>query len=81
MRVEYWCKHCKHLVGALDRPEWSQADAERYCGLQQLSPAERMEWVSVYGSQGVMTVQTICQHCQQAVEQHPELLIEGKVLQ
>jgi Protein of unknown function (DUF2757) len=81
MRVEYWCKHCKHLIGELDRPDWSLADAERYCGIQHLTSTERSEWVSVYGSPHVMTVQTVCDHCQQAVEQHPELLIEGKVLQ
>lgn len=81
MRIEYWCKHCRHLIGEVNQPNWTMADAERYCGLHHLTPLERSEWVAYHGDPGVMTVQTICDHCQQAVESHPELLIEGKILQ
>jgi hypothetical protein len=81
MRIEYWCRHCYHLVGELNQPGWTLADAERYCGIHALTAQERSEWVAYDGYPGVMTVQTVCEHCQQALEQNPELLIEGKVLQ
>jgi hypothetical protein len=69
------------LVGELNQPGWTLADAERYCGIHALTAQERSEWVAYDGYPGVMTVQTVCEHCQQALEQNPELLIEGKVLQ
>ena len=81
MRIEYLCRHCHHLVGEINRPNWTQADAEKYCGLQVLSPVERSEWVAYDENYGVLTVQTVCDHCQNAIERHPELLVEGKLLQ
>lgn len=81
MRIEYWCKHCKHLIGEVDRPQWSAADAEHYCGLERLSPVERSESVAYHANGQVMSVQTVCDYCQNAIELHPELLIEGKILQ
>lgn len=81
MRVEYWCKHCNHFVGSVDRPGWTERDVELHCGLSQLTPVERSESVAYNREHGVMTVQTVCDFCQQALESHPELLVEGKLLQ
>jgi hypothetical protein len=81
MRIEYWCKHCRHLVGELNKPHWTQAEAEVQTGLQHLSSVERSESVAYYGNGDVMSVQTVCDYCQNAIERHPELLVEGKLLQ
>ncbi|MBX5436597.1 MAG: DUF2757 family protein [Alicyclobacillaceae bacterium] len=81
MRIEYLCKYCRHLVGELVRPDWSLADAERFCGIHHLTPVERSETVTYNRDRGVMYIHTVCDFCQHAVELHPELLIEGKLLQ
>ncbi len=80
MRIEYVCKHCNHLIGELNRPDWTYAEVERFCGLQQLTASERFESVS-YPASGLMRVRSVCDHCQRAVEANPEILVEGKLLQ
>lgn len=80
MRVEYVCKYCQHQIGTLERPEWTYAEAEQRLGVSSLTPTERLEFVS-YQPSGSMRVQTVCDHCQQAVENNPQLLVEGKLLQ
>ncbi|MCL6454552.1 MAG: anti-sigma-F factor Fin family protein [Alicyclobacillus sp.] len=81
MRVEYRCRHCGQSMGDVERPGWSRADAELHCGVAQLSAVERAETVSYNEEQQVMTVQSVCDYCQQALESHPEVLVEGKLLQ
>ncbi|MCL6445961.1 MAG: anti-sigma-F factor Fin family protein [Alicyclobacillus sp.] len=81
MRVEYVCRHCQLQVGALNQPSWTLEDARHYCGLNMLSPVEWSESVTYYGDSGVLYVQTVCDYCQRALEAHPELLVEGKLLQ
>jgi len=81
MRVAYQCKYCKHFIGEVNRPEWSSADAEKILGFGYLSSGERLESVAYNHVQEEMTVQTICEHCQHAVESNPQLLVEGKLLQ
>ncbi len=81
VRIEYWCGHCKHLVGQVNCPEWTLEQAERFCGLHTLSPVEHSEWVAYDKNNGVLSVQTVCDYCQSAIERNPELLVEGKLLQ
>ena len=81
MKVAYTCKYCRHLVGELNRPLWSDVDAEQFLGLHHLNPMERTEVVAYNKDHSVLYVQTVCDYCQSAVESHPELLVEGKLLQ
>lgn len=81
MRIEYLCRYCRHLVGELDRPAWTREDAERFCGFHHLTPVERTEWIAYNGDHDVVFVQTVCDYCQSAAEAHPELLVEGNLLQ
>jgi len=81
MRVEYWCIHCHKAMGNVNRPGWTQEDVEVHCGLNQLSAVERDETVSYNRDHKVMTVGSVCDYCQQALESHPEVLLEGKLLQ
>jgi hypothetical protein len=80
VRVLYVCKHCDHLIGELNRPDWTYAEVEQFCGLNHLTPSERFESVS-YPVSGVMRVRSVCDDCQRAVEANPEILLEGKLLQ
>lgn len=81
MRVQYMCKYCKQFLGELNQPEWSRADAERACGINRLNAMEQTEVVDYNGIDESMQVKTVCDYCQNAVELHPELLVEGKLLQ
>ncbi|MBX6352665.1 MAG: DUF2757 family protein [Thermoflavifilum sp.] len=81
MRVSYVCRYCNHMVGELNRPDWTLHDAEWRLGLASLSPVERSEWISYNEGSETLTVQTVCDWCQRAVETHPELLVEGNPLQ
>lgn len=81
MRVEYVCKHCRHQVGEVNRPDWSIQDANHFCGIDSLTQVERSQNVAYNQAESMMYVQVVCDHCQRAVETHPELLIEGKLLQ
>lgn len=80
MRVQYMCKYCKQFLGELNQPGWSRADAERMCGLNQLSAVELRDAIDYNGMESIH-VKTVCEYCQNAVELHPELLVEGKLLQ
>ncbi|MCF8566302.1 anti-sigma-F factor Fin family protein [Alicyclobacillus tolerans] len=81
MRIEYLCRHCHHLVGELNRPNWTTADAERFLGLSSLTQVERAENVAYNNQNNTLFIQTVCDYCQSAAETHPELLVEGKLLQ
>jgi hypothetical protein len=81
MRVEYVCRHCRHQVGELENPLWSAADVEEVCGFSSLDAVERAEHIAYNGDRSVVYVQVVCDYCQRALEAHPELLIEGKLLQ
>lgn len=81
MRVEYSCRHCGKSVGSLDNPTWSESDVYVHCGLSELSAVEMSDTVAYNKEHGVMQVQTVCDYCQQALESHPEVLVEGKLLQ
>lgn len=81
MRIEYVCRHCNHLVGEINKPGWTNADAERYCGFNQLSEVERMDTIAYNQNNGITYVKTVCDYCQGALESNPALLVEGKLLQ
>lgn len=81
MRITYVCKHCQHQIGEIDRPDWSFQDAERLCGFGSLSAVEQQDTIAYNQNQSVAYVHVVCDHCQQAVEENPELLLEGKLLQ
>ncbi len=81
MRIEYWCKYCRHLVGELDEPGWALADAQRHLGLLSLSGVEQAQVSAYTANRDVLYVRTVCEYCQHALESYPEVLLEGKLLQ
>lgn len=81
MRVQYMCKYCKQFLGELNQPGWSREEAERICGFHNLNPMEWSDVIDYNGVDDLMYVKTVCDYCQNAVELHPELLVEGKLLQ
>lgn len=81
MRIAYVCKYCHHQVGELNRPQWDLHDVQRFCGMSGLSSVEQNESIAYNQSQSTAYVQVVCDYCQEAVEDNPELLLEGKLLQ
>jgi hypothetical protein len=81
VRIQYLCKYCKHLVGEINQPSWTPEEAERLCGFHALSAVERSEHIAYHRDSDMTYVQTVCDYCQSALETHPELLVEGKLLQ
>ncbi|MDP9729750.1 anti-sigma-F factor Fin [Alicyclobacillus tolerans] len=80
MRIEYICRHCRQKVGQLNQPHWTMADVDVRLGLGRLTPAERLESVQM-DTYDDMRVYTVCSYCENALREHPELLLEGKLLQ
>lgn len=68
MAIVYRCRHCGVRVGTI---ETSFVDMHRL-GLSLLSEEERVEMIQ-YEKDGEITVQTICEDCQEALMRQPDL--------
>ena len=68
MAINYVCRYCKTPLGQLNEVLLS----EEQLGFHALTREER-EAIMTYDNFGNMTVRVICDYCQQAVEEHPEL--------
>lgn len=66
MSIKYNCKHCGKTIGQLKE---SMIDTEAL-GLHHLTGEERQEMI-VYQSNGDISIKTICEDCQEALERNP----------
>lgn len=67
MAICYQCRHCGTEVGTIDA---NRVSAERL-GFHHLTADERKEMIH-YEQNGDITVQTVCEDCQEALERNPE---------
>jgi hypothetical protein len=67
MAIDYVCRHCNHNVGKLDQRAASASEL----GFDHLNEQERMEMIE-YKKNGDMTVKTICEDCQEALQRNPD---------
>ncbi|MBM7555130.1 anti-sigma-F factor Fin family protein [Thalassobacillus pellis] len=67
MSIIYVCRHCKSTVGKLEQ---SAADETRL-GLSDLNAEERQEMVELQQN-GDLRIQTICDDCEEALDQNPQ---------
>lgn len=79
MRFEYVCRYCKQPVGVVDHEAWSYADAVSRLGLHHLDVEHQRD--VIHAGPDKYEIQTVCDACEQAVAMHPELLIEGNIIQ
>ncbi|MFB5190485.1 anti-sigma-F factor Fin [Alicyclobacillus fastidiosus] len=79
MRFEYVCRYCKHPVGTVEEAQWSYADGVERLGLHHLSHDHQRDVIE--STADAVKVHTVCEHCEQAVNMNPELLVEGHVIQ
>ncbi|OZM55842.1 peptide ABC transporter permease [Lottiidibacillus patelloidae] len=67
MAINYVCRHCNHQVGKLDQ----QSVSAQQLGFDHLNDSERLEMID-YKTNGDMTVKTICEDCQEALQRNPQ---------
>lgn len=67
MAIQYRCRSCNHLMAQFEEENMAIS-----LQLQLLSPEERAERV-VEDGEGNKTIFLLCEYCQEAMLQHPEL--------
>ncbi len=77
MNIVYYCKHCKTFMGMLDGP---QADTATK-GFLILTPEERSDMIHYNELDQTTYVKTVCEYCEAALRQNPELMLEQTPLQ
>jgi hypothetical protein len=76
MTVTYICRHCQTRIGELGQHYVS----EQLLGFHFLTPEERQSIIS-YNPNGDVTVKVICDYCQEALNNNPELSLLASPLQ
>lgn len=79
MRFEYVCRYCRQKVGEVEAPHWSLGVAMERLGLHHLEPDH--QWDVIRPRDNQFEIQTVCDACEQAIASHPELLLEGSIIQ
>ena len=74
--IRYICKHCGHDLGSIDK---NMLQDDRL-GFQSLTPQERDDIIS-YEANGDMVANVVCEYCQEALENNPELMLLSNLLQ
>lgn len=75
MAVRYVCRYCRTPVG-----EISEQVSEFRLGFHSLTPEERNDIIT-YNSNGDVTVKLVCDYCNEALRNHPELSLISNPLQ
>jgi len=76
MAVNYICKHCKTSIGSLDQAQLS----DQQLGFHFLTAEER-EDIITYNFNGDVIVTILCDYCQEALQNNPELMLVDNPLQ
>ncbi|WP_110114677.1 anti-sigma-F factor Fin family protein [Bacillus sp. CGMCC 1.16541] len=67
MSIRYVCRHCGTSIGILNV---ATIDSKEL-GFDHLTATERKQFIH-YNSNGEMSIQTICEDCQEALERNPD---------
>ncbi len=67
MSIRYFCRHCGCKVGDIDYASFDSKEL----GFDHLTTQERKEFIQ-YHSNGDMSVKTICEDCQEALDRNPD---------
>lgn len=76
MAVNYICKYCKSNMGKLD----SSIISEQRLGFHSLTADERKDIIT-YNLNGDIEVQLVCDYCNDALSNNPELMLINNPLQ
>ncbi|MGG6433003.1 anti-sigma-F factor Fin [Anoxybacillus sp. D401a] len=76
MALHYYCRHCGMKMGTLDMLDLE----DEQLGFHQLTEEERLDMIQ-YLPSGEIYVKSICEHCQEALDQNPDLHQYEKFIQ
>jgi hypothetical protein len=74
MSIRYVCRYCNHNIGHIE-----QSVTEEQLGFQSLTAEEREHIIS-YQENGDIQANVVCEHCQETIQRHPELLLQSSIL-
>ncbi|MCX7571983.1 DUF2757 family protein [Tumebacillus sp. DT12] len=77
MRIIYYCRHCHTNLGEID----GQRVDEARLGFRSLTPEEAADIITYNSIENSTYVKTVCEHCQEALDAHPELNLLSNPLQ
>ncbi|MFC3040980.1 anti-sigma-F factor Fin [Virgibacillus xinjiangensis] len=66
MAITYNCRHCGNIIGKIDEPVVDSS----MLGLDHLTSKEKEEMVH-YNENGDVSIQAICEDCEEALDNHP----------
>lgn len=75
MTIRYSCRSCRHTLA-----EFTQMTPEIEASFNALTPEERMHMIFEDGN-GNTDVHVLCEYCQEAIHNHPELSLLSSPLQ
>ncbi|MFG6121013.1 MULTISPECIES: anti-sigma-F factor Fin family protein [Thalassobacillus] len=67
MSIIYVCRHCNNTVGKLEQ----EIADENMLGINHLTEQEREEMLEFHQN-GDLRIKTICDNCQEALDQNPQ---------
>lgn len=67
MTLHYCCRHCGHTLGEISEPH----DTIYQSVYDSLSTEERKEIIG-YGENGIIHIRSICESCQDTLDQYPD---------
>ncbi|HLR51936.1 MAG TPA: anti-sigma-F factor Fin family protein [Candidatus Avamphibacillus sp.] len=67
MSIVYKCRHCGHQIGELDQ----RIVDTSWLGWDQLSIEDKKEMIH-YKEDGNIQIDTICESCEETLEEHPQ---------
>ncbi|GAA0353463.1 anti-sigma-F factor Fin [Bacillus horti] len=76
MSYRYVCRYCNQQLGLLTNNQLN----EQELGFHTLSPEEK-ENILKKQENGDTHVHIVCEHCQDTIQRHPELLLHPNILQ
>lgn len=77
MQIIYYCRHCHSYLGQVDGSSIHDARL----GFHTLTPEEQADIISYNQSENCTYVKTVCNFCQETLEQYPELMLLENPLQ
>ncbi|WP_455663010.1 anti-sigma-F factor Fin [Pradoshia sp.] len=67
MALHYYCRHCGHVLGNLE-----ERHKEQYQSVLEVLTAEEREEIINYDDNGILQIRSICESCQEALENQPD---------
>lgn len=77
MHIVYYCKHCKTFLGTIE----SSRVSYEALGFASLTAQEMADMIEYQKEDQTVYVRTVCEYCETALRQNPELYLSVSPLQ